>query len=934
MACLKRPRLAGLIEHSPAVSMGDASTLMSSRRYVESALRGSVVTRHHHLVHRKLSHLLDRYRALPPDLPPSRPLSLDVGGLPSAAVVLPALAFAVAVLSGVPWLYALIVPFGIALAVTLVVVAAFGVLRLVVALTGANPWDVAGRWALTLALAPWGAALWLLTEAWARLWIKELHRNGLGEWAAQAVEELIGEEGGTLLAPDSHEGLRSPHKAGYVVAHGPAAELARKMDQLDGGTIAVSGPRGVGKTTLMRSSVHGRDFCVFSQAPATYAPHDFLADLFVQVCRKHLREQGYEVPQFVRLPHLHRALRRLARPLRRLFRGLCRALPAAALLTLGLFATVRTLGAEHGPGIGRRTAELTDEAMAFGHDLVSGREPEAALALTFAGLFLWVLRASRSASWLLGRGGRALSGLCVIALNVGPYLSLALDPDIRRHSVLLFDHGTALWFGPLIATWLWCLVQDDWSMPDVRIGPWQVPRERLFGPPVKVLPFVALALLAWGDSTRPLVTDSENPIRVCAPLAGALLGRALYRRRPLLRTEPELVTACRNHLYQLQTVQSSSAAVTSGATQLLTLGTQHTTSLSTVPPNYPALVADFRALLTKIAAEADERGRRVVIAIDEVDRLGTDAQALAFLGEIKAILGVPHVHYLISVAEDVGAAFVRRGLPHRDVTDSSLDDVVHVRPAVLDESAAILRKRAPGISDPYVLLAHALSGGLPRDLIRYGRRLLEVRQATSHIKLADIARSVILEELAHTLSGFRTLLAKQHWTPTTSVVLGSFRSLDSRLRTACACREQEVRQALEHFALAVPGARDSSPGTGAVAGPEPGTETLPGDARTLIDEAAAYAYFSLTLLDIFGGADFARRGTEAAERGADGDPELLAEARRELGVSPYSARALVDDIRQAWDLPSPPPTAGLVPRQAPPGSGHGRCRSPHGHHVL
>ena len=63
-----------------------------------------------------------------------------------------------------------------------------------------------------------------------------------------------------------------------------------------------------------------------------------------------------------------------------------------------------------------------------------------------------------------------------------------------------------------------------------------------------------------------------------------------------------------------------------------------------------------------------------------MDRLGTDTQALAFLREIKAILGVPRVYYLISVAEDVGAAFVRRGLPHRDVTDSSLDDIVHVQP--------------------------------------------------------------------------------------------------------------------------------------------------------------------------------------------------------------------------------------------------------------
>lgn len=118
-----------------------------------------------------------------------------------------------------------------------------------------------------------------------------------------------------------------------------------------------------------------------------------------------------------------------------------------------------------------------------------------------------------------------------------------------------------------------------------------------------------------------------------------------------------------------------------------------------------------------------------------------------------------------------------------------------------------------------------------------------------------------LEELPATLAGFRTLLAKQQWTPGTSAILGAFRGLAGRPRT-------------------------------------------PGEARSLIDEAAAYAYFSLTLLDIFGDRNFKALRDAAAERGPDGDPELLAEARLELAVSPYSARPLIDAIRRAWGLPS------------------------------
>lgn len=42
----------------------------------------------------------------------------------------------------------------------------------------------------------------------------------------------------------------------------------------------------------------------------------------------------------------------------------------------------------------------------------------------------------------------------------------------------------------------------------------------------------------------------------------------------------------------------------------------------------------------------------------------------------------------------------------------------------------MLAIRAQSISQPFVLLLHALSGGIPRDLIRYARRLMEVHPWT------------------------------------------------------------------------------------------------------------------------------------------------------------------------------------------------------------
>ncbi|MFK0167681.1 hypothetical protein ACIQU5_02630 [Streptomyces sp. NPDC090306] len=147
---------------------------------------------------------------------------------------------------------------------------------------------------------------------------------------------------------------------------------------------------------------------------------------------------------------------------------------------------------------------------------------------------------------------------------------------------------------------------------------------------------------------------------------------------------------------------------------------------------------------------------------------------------------------------------------------------------------------------------------------------------------------LIVEELSETLAGFRTLLAKQQWQAGDPDVLGMLRSVGARLRAVCPCPGpmRELRLALARFAVFA----------------VPDTAGLPADSRLLLDEAAAYVYFSFTLLDVFGRPDFNRRWAEAALRSAGGEPALLAEAREELSLSPYSARPLVDEVRRAWGL--------------------------------
>ncbi|XVV39734.1 hypothetical protein ACQPXT_40720 (plasmid) [Streptomyces sp. CA-100214] len=763
---------------------------------------------------------------------------------------------------------------------------------------------------------------WLLQRievgACAARWGEELQETGTGPVVADLVRHMLGDDPDSLFIPDDYEwGLRAPRAPGFVIENAARRQLERKLTHLEDGTIAVCGPRGAGKSTLLEQCVKKAGFGVIVQAPATYAPHDFLLSLSVQLCEKYMRARGYEPTGFARLSPARRALRRVRLQAKRLSRWSSFAVPATALVVLGLSASVRSLYEQYATSVSDVARTYTDALRSDVTAIWQGHTVVASLAVTIGGIVWWQ---SRHTAWLprmLGRLWMRGSRPIGLLLAWASAATLLLDEQIRQRAWYLHNsQPEALYQAVGYAVgllFLWSflrLVRD--SEVEFPLGRWHIFLERIFRPISAAVGIYLLLFLITNPQIRSLLADPDNPLRLAGIIVGVLLSK-LGDWQPQSE-EPELVTRCQNHLYRLQTIQQATHGLTTGSTaQIMSLGTNHSASVSTVPPNYPELVEEFRELLRCIATERTEAGKTVVIAIDEVDRLGADTDALAFLREIKAILGVPLVHYLISVAEDVGAAFVRRGLPHRDATDSSLDDIIHVQPSTLSDSRAILARRSQTLKEPHILLAHALSGGILRDLLRYGLQLRETQDKTQSYELTDISRQLILEELAETFAGFRTLLGKLQWSHDTSGVLASFRTLSSYLRDPCPCVEADVLRTLDHFAFHAYGAHPL-PATAGDSSHRPSDDPeISGSARQLIDEASTYAYFSLTLLDIFSTDGLERRTQLAAGHGQDGDPERLADARQELGISPYSARPLIDSLRKAWSLPLGPTPESRIP---------------------
>ena len=93
-------------------------------------------------------------------------------------------------------------------------------------------------------------------------------------------------------------------------------------EQLPGFAVGIAGPRGVGKTSLLRKhcpaeiyvSEDGRDLSVLASAPVEYAPQEFVRYLFATLCRAYLE---YDKPEGGGQRDLRRAAMELRRSLRK-----------------------------------------------------------------------------------------------------------------------------------------------------------------------------------------------------------------------------------------------------------------------------------------------------------------------------------------------------------------------------------------------------------------------------------------------------------------------------------------------------------------------------------------------------------------------------------------------------------------------------------------
>jgi hypothetical protein len=419
----------------------------------------------------------------------------------------------------------------------------------------------------------------------------------------------------------SADGLSETTSPSVQIPTAARRAIIKQLETLPGASIGVSGPRGVGKTTLLLSickgnpRLRGREAIgIYTSAPVEYDGREFLLHLFTSLCRQVLKTAGVDEDR--------------------------------SLWAIGDDDDIRE-----------------SKSLVFRRDLVIRVVlGYVGLALTALGIFL----AASKVNTITNKEGFVREGF-------GQLLKLWSE-------ALGLQPGLALFSGMLV----------------VLVG--------------------ALA---------------PSPRR--------------FRRRYRLMKDDPLATNAQYILRDLK-FQRNFTSGWSGALKIpagLELGTTKSLGLAFRPESLPELVLRFRTFVQEITSKYVS----VVIAIDELDKLKSAEAAETFLNELKSIFNIPNCFYLVSISESALSAFQRRGLPFRDAFDSAFDDILYVDYLTFSGSRALLARRVLNLPGPFVSVAHVLSGGLPRELIRVTRSILDVASRRGPITIQEVVCDIVNDEL-------------------------------------------------------------------------------------------------------------------------------------------------------------------------------------------
>ena len=199
----------------------------------------------------------------------------------------------------------------------------------------------------------------------------------------------------------------------------------------------------------------------------------------------------------------------------------------------------------------------------------------------------------------------------------------------------------------------------------------------------------------------------------------------------------------------------------------------------------------------------------------------------------------------------------------------------------MQDSIQLLNRRVIGMSPPFVCLCHCLAGGLPRELIRVARSVVDAQSTT----LEGICLELIRSDLKGKVASWRASIVKS---ATNNVNKADFVAFINTYVTGKVTSSDLLSavKAPPKFANAVDG-----------------IDNFEARAKELQEQVLAYLYFCATVLEVFSQDLTQEQVSHSPPKRADLDLLMfLQSVRQEFSVSPRIAWLTLNRFREAWPL--------------------------------
>lgn len=217
--------------------------------------------------------------------------------------------------------------------------------------------------------------------------------------------------------------------------------------------------------------------------------------------------------------------------------------------------------------------------------------------------------------------------------------------------------------------------------------------------------------------------------------------------QPLVSSSVNLLEAL---WYERKDTRSSDVSLSWGGASI---GSRVGTEKTREPFTLPRLVDMWQEYVEQITRK---RFGKVIIFIDEIDKLGGRARIEQFMRVLKALYDAPNVFFIVSISKDAYDWFHERHSPIKDrnIFDSSFSNMLLVQLQRVDDLEKLLSVRVieQEFPTPVVQLIWVLSYGNPRDAQRLAVEIIRFHQGK---RLRDVSGHLCAKQFRWVFEPYR-----------------------------------------------------------------------------------------------------------------------------------------------------------------------------------